>query len=295
MLTPRAIRAPQRDSTGVRMRVLTAMTALTVLGSCAAGPPPRSTVANDWGRDLEPTLTDLAYGPEEHQRLDVLHATGPNRRGTLVFVHGGAFKVGHRSDLFGGDHGAVVRQHTRGWDIVSVSYLLGQGGYPTPMYDVALAVSWVREHAEAAGLDTTKVMIVGHSAGGSLAAMVATRPGTITPYGSVPRVDGWVAISALHDWTSGGWYISDPWGMPASHRSAMSPINSLDRSDPPGYLIHADEDPIVSRLQSSLMFDRARSIGADVQFDRITSGPRECRLHVPLCGADFAALSAFLT
>lgn len=251
-------------------------------------------IANHWGSQLEFAQTDVPYGDAEHQRLDVLPTTSTTRRGTIVFVHGGGFLGGDRSELLGGNHGAVVYQSTRGWDIVSVGYLVQENSYPTPYHDVALAVSWLQQHGESIGLDTAKVMLVGHSAGGSLAAMVATTPGATTPHGPVPRVDGWVSVSALHDWENGGRYISDPWGLPAGHRVRMSPITTLDRTDPPGYLIHADEDPIVRPGHSANLYQRARQVRAAVQFDLVDAGPMECRSHTPLCGANLASLNAFL-
>lgn len=278
--------------------------AVALAGSCTPAPvvldglvpdaPPGATVANEWGADLVLSPTDVPYGPEDHQRLDVLPADGSTRRGTIVFVHGGGFTIGDRTDLLIGAHGAIVHQRARGWDVVTVGYLVRAGSYPQPYHDVALAVSWVREHGATIGLDTSTVVLAGHSAGGSLAAMVATTPGAPTPYGTVPRVDAWVSVSALHDWEHGGRYVSDPWGMPAGDRIPRSTLTTLDPTDPPGYLVHADDDPIVRASHSTNLWERARRIGASVQYDLVDSGPLRCRLHEPLCGADATALAQFL-
>lgn len=276
-----------------------------VLASCAAQPSPSigstpnpargDTVANHWGRNLEYSFTDVAYGPKPFHRLDVLpyDTRYPTRRGTIVFVHGGAFTTGDRSQLLSGDLGALIHQRARGWDLVTIDYQVGANTYPAAYSDVALAVSWVRRHGASLGLDTGKIVLAGHSAGGSLAAMVATTPGASATYGPVPRVDAWVSISGLHDWQSGR-YISDPWGMPVADRVARSTITTLDRTDPPGYLVHADLDPIVRVMQSELLFARAQAVGADVQFDRVDSGPAGCRYHDPLCGANVRWLDMFL-
>jgi acetyl esterase/lipase len=290
---------------GARAVAAAASVAVLLVSACAAPPPTPGMVPdpapgakfveNGWGTHLATSPNDVAYGPEEHQHLDVLPATGPRRRGTIVFVHGGGFVAGHRSHLLDGQHGAIVHQRSRGWDIATVGYLVGPSTFPQGYHDVALAVAWVREHGESVGLDTTRIVLAGHSAGGSLTAMVATTPGDPTPYGPVPRVDAWVSVAGLHDWGPAGVYIGDPWGIPSGARSQVSPVNTLDRSDPPGYLIHADRDPIVRPVHSQLLHERAVATGADVRFDLVDTGPGACRLHTPLCGANLSSFNAFLS
>jgi len=305
MLHPRR---PHHDrQSGARRRLLApAVVGLVLLVSaCAPSPAPgmvddpnplRSTlIANHYGTNLSFTQTDVAYGLGDQHRLDVLESPSPTTRGTIVFVHGGAFVWGDKSQLLGGEHGALVYQHTRGWDLVSVGYTLGENTYPAGYHDVALAVSWVKEHGASIGLDTSKVVLAGHSAGATLAAMVATTPGATTPYGTVPRVDGWVAVSGLHDFANGGAYITDPWGVPAGHRATVSPVAQLDANDPPGYLVHGDADPMVRPMQSERLHARAVAVGANVRFDLVDTGVLSCRRHEPLCGANLSALNAFLS
>lgn len=301
-------RRTHADSQFAARRTLLAP-AVVVLGllisACAPSPAPgrvadpnplrSSLIANHYGKHLSFTETDVAYGLGPQHRLDVLQSTSPTTRGTIVFVHGGAFVWGDKSQLLGGEHGALVYQHTRGWDLVSVGYTLGEGTYPAGYHDVALAVAWVKEHGASIGLDTSKVVLAGHSAGATLTAMVATTPGATTPYGAVPRVDGWVAVSGLHDFAKGGAYITDPWGLPAGQRASSSPVTQLDATDPPGYLIHGDKDPMVRPMQSDLLHVKAMAVGADVRYDLVDTGVPACRRHEPLCGANLAALNSFLS
>jgi acetyl esterase/lipase len=298
---PHALRRPAGRS--LLLAPALAVAALLV-AACAPAPtggvpnpnPLRSTlIANHYGSHLEMTRTDVAYGLGPQHRLDVLESSSPSTRGTIVFVHGGAFLWGDKSQLLGGEHGAIVHQHTRGWDLVSVGYTRGQNTYPAGYHDVALAVSWVKAHGASIGLDTSKVVLAGHSAGATLATMVATTPGATTPYGTVPRVDSWLAVSGLHDFVNGGAYITDPWGLPASHRPLISPLAQLDRGDPRGYLIHGDGDPMVRPMQSDHLHQKAALVGADVRYDLVDTGPASCRRHEPLCGANIEALNSFLS
>ena len=305
MSIPRRRPAPRP----VRARRALLAPGLAILGllaaACVPSPPVggvedpnplRSTlIANHWGRHLEPTLTDVAYGLGPQHRLDVLRTTSATSRGTIVFVHGGGFVMGDKSQLLAGQNGAIVYQHTRGWDIVSVGYTIGEGTYPAGYHDVALAVSWVKEQGAELGLDTSTVVLAGHSAGAALTSMVATTAGATTPYGEVPRVDRWVAVAGFHDFVDGTAYLTEPWGLPVADRPTTSPLGQLDASDPRGYLIHGDADPIVRPLQSDRMRQRATVVGADVRYDLVDSGPMSCRMHDPLCGANLSALNSFLS
>ena len=78
----------------------------------------------------------------------------------------------------------------------------------TALDDVSLAIDWVRAQGATHGVDTRRVLVIGHSAGGSLAAMVGTSPGLRTEFGTIPRVDRWVAISAMSIFDGSGGQIT---------------------------------------------------------------------------------------
>ncbi len=240
----------------------------------------------------------MPYGPLEEQRLDILPATAGGHRGTIVFVHGGGFTDGDRSLIHDPEYGPIRAQRTRGFDLVSIDYRLApRHPFPAAFHDVALAVRWVRELGPAHGLSTERIVLVGHSAGGSLAAMVGTSPGASTPYGPVLRVDAWVAVSAITDFAErdtlrdfvGNWGI-----VRAGARRSASPINSLDPTDPPGHLIQGDQDRIVPVRHSARLAAHADTIGASVELDLANSGSPECRGHKPLCAVDQGALDRFV-
>jgi acetyl esterase/lipase len=241
---------------------------------------------------------DVAYGPYDDQVLDVYRTTAPTRRGTIVFVHGGGWTSGNKETLTAGTFGPVLAQLDRGFDLVSVDYRLAPAHpFPAALDDVSLAIDWVRAQGAVHGVDTRRVVVLGHSAGGSLAAMVGTSPGLATEFGTIPRVDRWVAISAMSiydgsgllDDFPGGWGLSSP-----AARLMAAPINTIDRNDPPGYLVHGDMDGFVADWHSVFFAARAAAVGADVRLDHITTGSNECRGHFGPCGADLTPLQAFL-
>jgi acetyl esterase/lipase len=127
--------------------------------------------------DPPPPAADarLAYGPEPKQFGD-LRLPGVDRLWPLVVVvHGGSWKAtynlihtGHLCVALGGVGIATwnVEYRCRG-DV--------DGLWPGAGHDVAAAVEFVGELAERYPIDTDRVVLAGHSAGGQLALWAAKR------------------------------------------------------------------------------------------------------------------------
>lgn len=286
---------PHSRTTVLTLAVLGAM----LLASCApAAPAARQLVPATHRAGLVPDETDVTYGPAAEHRLDVYRTAAAERRGTIVFVHGGGFTSGDKGALTAGTFGPVLAQLDRGFDVVSVDYRLAPAHpFPAALDDVALAITWVRANGASHGLDTRRVVALGHSAGGTIVEMVGTSPGMPTEFGTIPRVDRWVAIAAFSDFSGSGLLDDFPgnWGLttPAARQMA-APMSTLDAGDPPGYLIHGDQDGFVADWHSVFLASRADQVGASVELDHITTGPADCRGHFGPCGADVAALQDFL-
>lgn len=305
--------------------------ALLVAAACAPTPPSRSEIPNPsrsqvvpegLGADISPSRRDLRYvaggdpgcGPDARsheacggsQTLDIYrHEPSSASRGTLVYVHGGGFTGGDKTDPYGLD-GPVKYQLRRGWDIVAIDYRLnvdGSAPWPTALDDVEAAIRWVRTEGQRSGLDTARTVVVGHSAGGTLAALagVAWNTGDAA-YASVARVDAWVDLSGIADFSlpdSGYW--GSKWSpLLASQIARMSPVSYVDPGDPPGYIAHGDADGMVSIRNSHELKAAADLRGARVELDVVdawndlTWMPDRYRNHVATGGLNISALDAFL-
>jgi acetyl esterase/lipase len=93
----------------------------------------------------------------------------------IVLVHGGSWSQGSPDDMDA--QGKLLAQ--QGWVGFSVSYRLsrqaGPTAWPGNLADVQSAVRWVGDHAKEYGVDPTRIALLGNSAGGHLAALVATK------------------------------------------------------------------------------------------------------------------------
>lgn len=108
--------------------------------------------------------------------VEVLVARPPLPAGpapAIFFVHGGGMVMG--SAVLGLDL-VLPWAVEAGAIVVSVGYRLApQHPDPTPADDCHAALAWTFEHAEEIGIDPTRVVLAGHSAGGGLAAGLALR------------------------------------------------------------------------------------------------------------------------
>lgn len=111
------------------------------------------------------------YGTGKQQFGDLYLPEGGATRGTVVVIHGGFWRDGYALDL-GAAVGADLAE--RGWAAWNIEYrrVGGGGGWPGTFADVAAAVDHV---AELDGVDPERVITLGHSAGGHLAAWAAAR------------------------------------------------------------------------------------------------------------------------
>ncbi len=120
---------------------------------------------------------DRAYGDHARQVLDVFRPAGARTAPVVMFVHGGAFVRGGKrvtNELYDNVPYWFARQ---GFVGVNVEYRLApEAPYPCGAQDLALAIEWVHRHIGRDGGDPARVLLIGHSAGGTHAASYACDP-----------------------------------------------------------------------------------------------------------------------
>ncbi|HEX6733971.1 MAG TPA: alpha/beta hydrolase [Azonexus sp.] len=140
-------------------------------------------------------LNDLAYGPAPEQRLDLYRPAGPAAAPLLLMVHGGAWQYGDKAAT-----GVVGRKQgrwlPRGIAVASANYRLLPAAPPLDQArDVALALAQLQRRAGELGLDGDSVVLLGHSAGGHLIALLAARPDLLAAAGARPPL-GFVVLDS---------------------------------------------------------------------------------------------------
>jgi arylformamidase len=116
---------------------------------------------------------DIPYATPAHERqvLDVYSPPQAKNLPVVFWIHGGGWQVGDKSDV-------QIKPQTfmdKGFVFVSTRYrLLPQVDMGTIVRDIAKSIHWVHDHIAEYGGDPQRLLIMGHSAGAQLAALVCT-------------------------------------------------------------------------------------------------------------------------
>lgn len=190
------------------------------------------------------TVRDIAYGPGERQRLDVLRPDDPADRAmpVLIFVHGGGFVSGERSDgeIFDNVLGYFIRHGVLG---INATYgLAPEHGWPSAAEDLAMAVDWVGRNAARYGGDPQKIFLMGHSAGAVHVASYIFME-ELQPPGGADGVRGAVLLSGVYGAETAGDAGHPYYGSDAAEATNRAPLAYVDGRAVPLFVIDAEYDP----------------------------------------------------
>ena len=234
------------------------------------------------------TQTDIEYARAGDFSLKLdLHRPEAKRPPVVVYVHGGAWRAGSKSDV------PVAGLLERGFAIASVDYRLStQARFPAQIQDIKAAIRFLRAKSELYGLDTTKIAIIGSSAGGHLAALTGVSNGVKALEGQIgDHLDQSSDVSAIVSFygasnlqsilgqsTEFGLTVRIPAlklllgdlpdQTPALAKLA-SPVAHLDAGDPPLFLLHGDADPQMPHTQSVEFAAAYEKHGLKVKFSTV--------------------------
>ncbi len=116
---------------------------------------------------------DIPYvkNADKRQTLDVYAPSGARNLPVVFWIHGGGWQGGDKSEV----HVKPQVFNGKGFVFVSTNYrLLPDVDMATLTRDVARSVRWVHDHVAEFGGDPQRLIVMGHSAGAQLAALLCT-------------------------------------------------------------------------------------------------------------------------
>ncbi len=260
------------------------------------------------GRLRHPCAVRIAYGPDPSQFGELYLPGGekpvPGPWPVVVVIHGGFWRARYGLSL-GTPLAADLL--TQGFAVWNIEYrrVGNGGGWPTTLIDVAAAVDHLaviaqlgpevfrQAHGTSGGrardapgepargtIDLSRVIALGHSAGGHLAAWLGARPRLAPPYGPpLAAVTGVVSQAGVLDLEGAS---SDRLGDGATDAfmagaprptdwATASPIRQLPL-DVPIRCVHGDRDDTVPIEQSARYVSSARLLGGDAELITVPGG-----------------------
>lgn len=245
-------------------------------------------------------LRELPYGEDARQRMDVYlpPGLGSGRAPLLVMVHGGGWRVGDKA------MSAVVANKLahwlpRGYILVSVNYRLLPATAPLEQArDVAAALARAQALAPSWGGDPAAVVLMGHSAGAHLVALLAADPAFARDAGAQPWL-GTIALDSAALDLPGIMEAPHPplydraFGQDPAAWRAVSPYHRLAGTTRPLLLVCSSRRALAC-AQADRFASRVGSLGgrAEVLRQPLSHGEINRRLGEP--GAYTAAVEAFI-
>jgi acetyl esterase/lipase len=208
----------------------------------------------------------ISYGPLARQKLDAYTPAGAppiNGWPLVVFFYGGSWNSGQREDY--GFVGAALAE--RGVVTLVADYrLYPEVRYPQFLADSALALAYGLDNAKRLGADPMRVFVMGHSAGGYNAAMLALDPRWLAATGhSTHELAGWIGLSGPYDFLP----TNDPQLQVIFHHPdyppGSQPLSHTSVDSPRTFLGAPPDDKVVSFTRSTrALATRLQAAGVSV-------------------------------
>ena len=246
--------------------------------------------AEDAPDEAPPGVTierDLAFlEPGRVEKLDLYRPEGSSdedRLPAVVIIHGGGWVKGDKNGMREYVSGTSLAK--AGYVAISINYETAKGKrWPNNLHDCKNAVRWLRKNAETLGVDPDRIGVIGGSAGGHLALMVAytgDEPdlSPTTPYPEISdTVSACVNMYGITNLLTRK--VAEKDGTPTaelkSHRlfketreenpelwKMASPVSYVTENVPPTLTFHGTKDKIVDRDQAKELDAKLRKAGAD--------------------------------
>lgn len=246
----------------VRLLALAAVLSTALLAGCSATGTLNAVTPNSSYR-LTP---DVAYAAQPRQKLDIYTPTAVRPASgwpVIVFFYGGSWNSGDRGQYQ--FVGAALA--ARGVMTVVADYrLYPEVRYPDFLQDSAMALAYGLEHAARLGGDPKRVYVMGHSAGGYNAAMLALDARWLHATGHSPsELAGWIGLAGPYDFYPITNADAKPVFFYPHYPPNSQPIEFISAAAPRSFLAAAVNDTLVNpQRNTQQMADKLIAAGVPV-------------------------------
>jgi acetyl esterase/lipase len=189
-------------------------------------------------------------------KLDLYLPKGAKDYPVFFFIHGGGWTRGSKEGT--GKHGKMFAEHGVGF--VTINYRLSpKVKSPEHIKDVAQAFAWTMANLGKRGANLDQVYVSGHSAGGHLAALLATNEEYLKAHKlSVANIRGVIPISGVFTISARQEKI---FGDEESRKKA-SPQGHVREKMPPFLVLYADKEIAGLGKQAAAFGQALKKVGA---------------------------------
>lgn len=232
--------------------------------------------------------SDVSYlGESRNEKLDV-YLPGEEflePHPAVLLIHGGGWRNGDKAEKRTASIAASLAEN--GYAVFSINYLLNEGtrdannkliltkvAWPRSFYDCKSALRFIREKADQYRVDPLRIGVMGCSAGGHLAMMLAVTANHVesnehglytAQSNSVACVVNFYGIPDLRGQRLTP-FTGSEWAGDTPTEEAASPVAYLDRHSPPFLIVHGSEDNVIPVEASRSLASFMKRKGLEHQF-----------------------------
>lgn len=138
--------------------------------------------------------------------------------------------------------------------------------FPEFVNDAAAAMRWARDHAAEFGGDPSRIYVMGHSAGGQIAALIACDERYLKSVGmELSDLSGMIGLAGAYAFLPFVEEEPQIFGASETDQHDSQPINFVNGKEPPLLLLQGEDDDEVEPSNAIKMAERAKSLGASAE------------------------------
>ena len=187
-------------------------------------------------------VRNVPYGPDPAQRFDLYLPANASRAPVVFYVHGGGWANGDKTNP--GLANKLAYWLPKGYAVISSNYRMVPVAMPLEQArDVARGVALAQRRADEWKLDPARVVLMGHSAGAHLVALLGADPGLLAEAGARPALgvvsldSGALDVPALMGQGRVPKLYHEAFGADPAYWRSVSPQQQLGRSGVPMLLV----------------------------------------------------------
>jgi acetyl esterase/lipase len=236
---------------------------------------------------------DVAVYPEHTVTLTLYVPDKPGSYPAILDVHGGGWKARQVDS----DRPMMERIAARGFVTGLVAYRLSnEAKYPAALHDCKAAIRYMRAHAAELRIDPARIGVMGGSAGGHLAGLVAMTSGKAEFDGDGPdreqssAVKAAIVMAATQDLVAANKEKTNEGvvaflGATAVEKPELyaqaSPITHVRAGVPPTIFIEGEKDTL--KIGRAEMQEKLRALGIETELHTLKDAPHPFWMSNPWC------------
>jgi acetyl esterase/lipase len=238
------------------------------------------------------TYTQGMHGPLQ---ADVYIPMAPGLHPGIVFIHGGGWVSGNRSQMIK----VIKAMADAGYVGFTIDYDLGKSTFPGALNESLAAVRFFRAHAAEYHLDPFRIAVAGSSAGGELAALVG-----LSQSDTASHVEAALIFNGALDLTKPDpktpqptdvtIYLGGQCESVMAACKAASPQYQIHAGAPPFYVGHGDQDQSVPFAQAVAFTKALEAANVPVEFFQANGGKHTYWADPRFYSPNLEAVKAFL-